>query len=131
MFELYRVYDTEKKHWVKDNVYLNPDGELFLIKRSVFGWCKVPLSLSQDRYVYHNDIELYDKNNELIFIGDYLKAKVDKDKEVVGLVTYAHEISAYAILCVDSNEFFTLGSEVTEFIQVIGNVFDGYEVTQE
>ena len=131
MLKLYRVYDNEKKCWVKDNIYLTPDGELFKIKQSLFGIIKMPLALSQERYIYHRDIELYDKNNELIFVGDYLKAKVDEDKEVVGLVTYAHEISAYVILCVDSDEFFTLGSEVTEFIQVIGNVFDGYEAAQE
>ena len=124
---MYRVYDTEQKRWVEDSIYLTPNGELFLIKRSAFGWTKLPLVLSQDRYVYHRDINLQDKNDEDIYEGDYIKAQVDKDKTVVGLVAYAHELSAYIILCVDSDEFYTLGSEVCEYIEKIGNVFDGYE----
>jgi hypothetical protein len=127
----YRVYDTEQKCWVKDNIYFSPNDELFKIKKSVFGRTKKFSLLSQDRYVYHNDIELYDKNNNLIYIGDYIKAQVEEDKFVIGLVTYAHEMSAYIILCADSNEYFTLGSEVCELIEIVGNVFDGYEVVQD
>lgn len=128
----YRVYDNEDKRWVKDDIYLSPDGELFLIKRSAFGWTKLPLALSQERYVYHKAIDLWDKENVQVFEGDYIQAKVSEDKSVIGMVAFARELSAYVILCVDSNEFYTLGSEVTEFIQVIGNVFDGYkEVKQD
>ena len=127
----YRVYDSEKKCWVKDNIYLSPDGELFLIKRSAFGLTKVPLALSQDRYVYHKAIDLWDKENVQVHEGDYIQAQVDEDKSVIGIVAFAHELSSYVILCVDSDEFYTLGSEVTELIQVIGNVFDGYEKVEQ
>lgn len=123
---MFRVYNTEKKQWVKDDIYLNPNGELFLIKQSLFGWIKVPMVLD-DKYVYHRDIGLYDKNQNLVFEGDYIRARVAEDKEEIGLVSYAHELSAYVILCVDSDTFYTLGSETTEFIEVIGNVFDGYK----
>lgn len=123
----FRVYDTEKKLWLKDNLYLNSDNELFLIKRSLFGWVKVPLALSEDRYIYHQDINLCDKNNILVYEGDYIKAKVSDDREVVGMVAYAIDLSAYVILCVDSDEFYTLGTQVCEYIEVIGNVFDGYK----
>lgn len=129
---MFRVYDNERKEWVKDNIYLNPNGELFLIKRSAFGWTKLPLALSQERYTYHKAIDLWDKKNVQVYEGDYIQAKVDENKTVVGVVVFARELSAYIILCVDSDEFYTLGSEVTEFIQVIGNVFDGYkEVNQD
>lgn len=124
---MFRVYDTEKKKWVKDGIYLNPNGELFLIKRSLFGRVKIPLALSGDKYVYHQDINLCDKNDVLVFEGDYIKASVSEDKEVVGMVAYASDLSAYVILCVDSDEFYTLGAQVCEYIEVIGNVFDDYE----
>lgn len=132
----FRVYDNEQKKWVKDDVYLNPDGELFLIKRGLFGTVKVPLELSQDRYIYHRDIGLSDKNGTEVFEGDYIKAVVGKvdennedseDKIEIGLVVYAAELSAYIILCVDSDTFYTLGSSTCEYIEVIGNVFDGYK----
>lgn len=123
----YRVYDNEQKKWVKDNIYLSPDGELFLIKKSLFGMVKVPLTLSQDRYIYHRAIDLYDRNKKQVYEGDYILAQVAEDKSVVGLVAFAHELSAYVILCVDSDEFYTLGTEVCEHIGVIGNVFDGYK----
>ena len=128
---MFRVYDTEKKRWVKDNLYLNSDGELFLIKQSLFGMSKVPLALSEDKYIYHQDINLFDKNNVLVYEGDYIKAKVSEDREVIGMVTYAFELSAYVILCVDSDEFYTLGSQVCDYIEVIGNVFDGYKEEKE
>ena len=121
----YRVYDNEQKKWVRDNIYLTPDGELFLIKKSLFGTVKVPLALSQDRYIYHKAIDLSDKNKKEIYEGDYIKAQVGEDKSVIGLVAFATELSSYVILCVDSDEFYTLGSEVTEHIEEIGNVFDG------
>ena len=124
---MFRVFNTEANEWIKDDVYLNPDGDLFLIKKFIFGKSQKPILLESDKYVYHNDIELYDKHNNLVYIGDYIKAKVAEDKSVIGLVTYAHEMSSYIILCDETNEFFTLGSEVCELIEVIGNVFDGYE----
>lgn len=133
---MFRVYNTEKKEWVKDNIYLNQNDELFLIKQSLFGMIRVPLALSQDKYIYHKDIGLIDKAGYEVFEGDYIRAVVGKvdendenseDKIEIGLVTYAHELSAYIILCVDSDTFYTLGSEVTEYIEIIGNVFDGYK----
>lgn len=122
----YRVYDNESKKWVKENIYLNPNDELFLIKQGWFGTVKIPLALDSNRYIYHKDINLYDKNNILIHEGDYIRARVAEDREEIGLVTYAHELSAYVILCVDSDVFYTLGSSVSSEIEIIGNVFDGY-----
>ena len=124
---MYRVYDLEKMKWVKDNIYLNLDGDLFFIKRSVFGWTKVPLALSPERYVYHKAIDLRDKEGYEVFEGDYIKAQVEEDRFVIGLVAFAQELSAYVILCEENNEFFTLGTDVCEYIEKIGNVFDGYE----
>ena len=123
----FRVRDTFKGCWIKDNVYLNSNGDLFVIKQSLFGMVKVPLALSPVRYIYHRDIGLIDKNNNEIFEGDYIKAQVDEDKFVTGLVAFAVELSAWVILCDDTDEFYTLGSETCEFIEVVGNVFDGYK----
>lgn len=123
----YRVYDTNEKKWLKANIYLSSNDELFIIKQGLFGAVKVPLALDANRYIFHKDINLYDKKNNLVYEGDFIKARVDEEKEEIGLVTYAHELSAYIILCVDSDTWYTLGSSVCEQIEVIGNVFDGYK----
>ena len=130
----FRVYDNKQKKWLKDNIYLNLDGDIFLIKRGLFGRIKILLDF--ERYICHQDIGIADKNGIEVFEGDYIRAVVGKvyetdenseDKVETGLVTYAAELSAYVILCVDSDVFYTLGSDVTEYIEIVGNVFDGYK----
>lgn len=130
----FRVYDTEKREWVYDKIYMNPNGELFKIKQSLFGMSKIPLDAS--RYVYHESARLWDKNGVEVHEGDYIKANVgwlegeehneNEERIEIGLVTYATELSSYIILCVDSDTFYTLGSSVSSEIEIIGNVFDGY-----
>lgn len=119
----YRVYDKKKKRWVNNNIFLTPDGELIESKKSLFG--NKMTFVDQNRYVYQRCIDLYDKNNTPIYIGDYLEAQVADNKIVRGLVTFADELSAYIILCFDTDEFFTLGTEICQYIEVVGNVFDG------
>lgn len=127
----YRVYDTKKKKWVDNKTYLTPNGELYVINQSVLGWTKLS-ELSQDRYVYHKSIDLQDKYGKEVFEGDIIKAQVDEEKEETGLVVYAQELSSYVILCFGNDNFYTLGSEVCEYIEIVGNVFEGNkEVVQD
>lgn len=123
---MFRVYDTKQRKWITENVYLTPNYDLYMSRKNLFGIEKLKL-LQDSRYVYHRAIDLYDKNNKLVHEGDYLKARISEDKIVYGLVTYAIELSAYIIICEDSNEFYTLGSEVCDLIEIVGNVFDGYD----
>jgi hypothetical protein len=118
----YRVYDKKKKKFVTDNIFLTPDGELIESKRSLFG--NKLTFVDQDRYVYQKYIELDDKNGTPIYMGDYLKAQVSEDREINGLVTFSTELSSYVILSFDTDEYFTLGESVREFIEVSSNVFD-------
>lgn len=118
----YRVFDKKKKKFVTDNIFLTPDGELIESKKSLFG--NKLTFVDQNRYVYQKYIELNDKNDAPIYMGDYVKAQVSEDREITGLVTFVHELSGYVILCFDSEEYFTLGESVKEFIEVTGNVFD-------
>ena len=123
----YRVYDIEKEKWIHNYVYMSPEGVPFIVKRSIFGWTK---KFAPSSYICHKAIDLYDKNGDMVYEGDYIKAQLDKDRTAIGLVAYAHEMSAYIILC-DDDIFYTLGSEVAEHIEIIGNVFDGYENDEE
>lgn len=122
---MFRVYDNIEKCWVSDGIYLSPNDELYSIKRSALGQTKI-VKLSKERYIYHKAIDLWDKEGIQVYEGDYIQAQIDEGVSKVGLVAFAHELSSYVILCVDSDEFYTLGSEVKEYISVCGNVFDGY-----
>lgn len=119
---MYRVYDKKKKKFIQDNIFLTPDGDLVESKKSIFG--NKLTFIDQNRFVYQKSIDLHDKNKKLIFVGDYIKAQVSEDRKIVGIVTFAEELSAYIILCFETDEFFTLGTDVCEFIEVIGNVFE-------
>lgn len=118
----YRVYDNKKKKFVTNNIFLTPDGELVESKKSLFG--NKMTFVDENRFVYQRYIELNDKNNNPIYIGDMLEAQVAEDRIVRGVVTFAEELSSYIILCFDPDEFFTLGTDVAQFIEVVGNVFD-------
>lgn len=118
----YRVYDKKKRRFVQDNIFLTPDGELIESKKSLFG--NKMTFVDQNRYVYQKSINLTDKNGVEIFVGDYLKARVAENKEVRGLVTYSEQLSSYVILSFTTDEYYTLGAFVTEYIELDGNVFD-------
>lgn len=123
---MYRVYDKEKKCFVKEGVYLAPNTEndLYMMKRTLFGG-RVLMPVTKDRYEWNRDIGLYDKENVLIFEEDYLEAQVSDDRIVQGIVTYSNELCSYIILCFDTDEYFTLGESICQYIKVIGNVFEG------
>ena len=118
----FRVYDKKKKKFINDNIFLTPDGELVESKKSLFG--NKLTFVTEDRYVYQRYIELNDKNETPIYMGDYVKAQVSEDRQVNGLVTFSAELSSYIILSFDTDEYFTLGESVRKLIEVIGNVFD-------
>lgn len=118
----FRVYDKKKRKFVTDNIYLTPDGELVESKKSL--WGNKMTFVDGNRFVYQRYIGLEDRNNTPIYIGDTLEAQVAEDRVIRGIVTFAPELSAYIILCFESEEYFTLGESVCDLITVVGNVFD-------
>ena len=119
----YRVYDAKNKEWIYKNIYVSQDDELFMCKKILFVFNKMIL-LPQSRYVKQDFIGLFDKNKNPIYVGDYVEAQITKDKKIIGIITFANETSGYIILGVSENKFYNLGNHVSEFINVIGNVFE-------
>ena len=120
----FRVYDKKKKKFAQDNIFLTPEGELVESKKSIFG--NKLTFVDQNRYVFQKAIELQDRDGTDIYIGDYLEARVSEDRAIRGLVTFSTELSAYIILSFETDEYFTLGESVMEYLKVVGNVFDEF-----
>lgn len=116
-----RVYDKYEKCWV-DNALLASNGDIYILKNGLLGK-KLKLT-SPERYIYHKDINLWDKDNNLIYEGDMVEATVSEDTTVTGMVAYARELAGYVILCSDCEKWYSLGSEVCQYVKVVGNVFD-------
>ena len=73
---MYRVYDSERKCWIRDKVYMTPEEEVLTYNHSVFGLIK--LSSRTDSIVFHRDIELYDKNNVLQILPCSISILIDQ-----------------------------------------------------
>lgn len=123
---MYRVYDNKEKRWVKEGVYLSPNNDLSISKKALFGAERLSL-VSDQRYVYQNDIGLYDKKKKLIFEGDICKIE---HLGVVGVVAYVSEHASYYVLDDKNLKYYTLGEERCEQIEVIGNIFENEYLMQ-
>ena len=119
---MFRVYDKKRKIFMTEDVLIGKNGDLYKVGKNLLG-SKLTY-LHQNRYVFQQAIQLNDKNDMPIYIGDYLKAEVADNRIVRGMVTFAEEIGAYIILCFESDEYFVLSQSVCSRIEVVGNVFD-------
>ena len=121
---MYRVYNNKEKCWVRDGVYLSPNNDLSTSKKTLFGAEKLSL-VSDNRYTWHRDIGLYDKNNKLVFEGDICKCK---DGVFTGVVSYVREHAAYYLLDDEHMTYYPLGVEHMDMVEVIGNVLENQDL---
>lgn len=125
---MYRVYDTQKKRWLKYDVYLMPNGDLYKLEKPIFRKRNTLKQLSTERYIVHRDIGLTDKNGVLIYQGDIVKAMINEDETINAEVGYIPDIASYVILDFEANRYYSLGTEECSHLEVIGNVFDTPEL---
>lgn len=117
---MYRVFDTVGRRWVREGIYLSPNNDLYISKKALFGTKKLSL-VSDNRYIWHRDIGLVDKNKKLVFEGDICKCK---DGAFTGVVSYVHEHAAYYLLDNEHMTYYPLGAEYMDKVEVIGNVLE-------
>ncbi len=123
----YRVYDKKEKKWIREDVYISPNGDLYISKKSLFGTEKLSLG-SDTRYTYHRWIELYDKNRKRIFEGDICTIEIESEYGIVvniGVITYIPEHASYYLLDHKNLKYYPLVEFNSEkHIEVVGNCFD-------
>ena len=127
---MYRVYDKQKKRWLKHGIYLAPNGELYILEKTVFKKKEKLVAVSDDRYIYHRDIGLTDKNDVLIYEGDIVEAMINEDETINAEVAYVDHIASYVLLDYKAGRYYSLGTERAKLIEVIGNVFDTPELLE-
>jgi uncharacterized phage protein (TIGR01671 family) len=123
---MYRVYDNYEKIWLKEDVYLSPNNDLYISKKTLFSAEKLFL-VSDNKYIWHKDIGLYDKNKKLIFEGDICRIEY---LDVIGIIAYVPEHASYYILDDKNLNYYTLGEDRCEQIEVIGNVCENQDLLQ-
>ena len=115
---MYRVYSKNEKKWLKEGVYLSPNNDLYISKKTLFGTEKLIL-VSDNKYIWHKDIGLYDKNDTLIFEGDICRIE---HLDIVGVIAYASERASYYIFDDKNSKYYTVRVDYCKQIEVIGNI---------
>lgn len=119
-----RVYDKKEKQWIKEGIYLDPNNDdLYIIEKGKFGKGKLKL-VSSEKYIYHNDIRLNDKNGVLIHEGDIVEAEINPNEFIMTMVAWCPNIAAYALLDFETDTGYPLGKEQCKYIRIMGNIFD-------
>lgn len=116
---MYRVYDNQTKSLVKDKIYISPNGDLYIAKKTLFG---EKLELVSDRkYTKHRSIGLRDGNNVEIYEGDVCRIE---SLDVTGVITYIPEHASYYLLDNQKYKYYPLHEARCRQLKVVGNVFD-------
>lgn len=126
----FRIFDKQKKRWLKHGIYLAPNEELYILEKTVFKKKEKLVPVSDERYIYHRDIGLTDKNDVLIYEGDIVEAMINEDETINAEVAYVDHIASYVLLDYKAGRYYSLGTEQAKLIEVIGNVFDTPELLE-
>ena len=124
---MFRVFDIKEKCWIKDGIYLAPNDDLFMLKKTKLGTKKLSL-VSDKRYIVHKYIGLSDMKNISIYEGDIVEVQINKDSKVNMLVTYSPDTSSYIILDFNEKKYYSLGINNRKFVKVVGNIFENKDL---
>lgn len=123
---MYRVYDNEKKCWVKEDIFLSPIEDVIIFVNNLFGR-KKPSLVPSSRYVYQRDIELLDKDDVLMYEGDIVQGDTT-DIHFIGIITYLPQLASYVVLDYHTGKYYSLGEKQRKLIKIIGNIFDNRDM---
>ncbi len=124
---MYRVWDQINNRWLTDfeDVYLNPDGAVFVAKKGRFG--RIKLEKAPVGCTLHHGTGLADMVGMPIFEGDLLEViDVDGGNSEVGVVAFEFSLGQYIVLIDRTSTWYPLNQDACgKLTRVIGNVFEG------
>lgn len=121
MEDRFRVYDYLSHEWVKDDVLISERGDMFRIKRGMFGKEYIEL-MSDTQYVYQLNTLCMDKYGNNIYEGDICKIE-SKELNCIGVVIYNGMNATYNLFC-DDGEYYAFMPVLTQHMSIVGNTFD-------
>lgn len=129
---MFRVRNIESNKWEIGEFYISHRGDLVQIKttKPKFGKERVSIKLlSDNKYVWQEDIGYDDKNSNPIFEGDICKIET-AEKTVVCVVAYVPSCAAYMLLDNKESKFYNFYNKTRNLIEIVGNVFEDHDLIE-
>lgn len=134
---MYRVYERESKHLVRDNVFLAPNGDIYVSSQGFIAE-KLDLNkldlVSNEDYIWQKSIGVFDKFGKMIFEGDIVKARITKrvynnnieeivESDEICVVSYIPQHASYYMFNRKNHSYYSFDIEnISERIEVVGNI---------
>lgn len=122
-----RVYDKKEERWMHGDFCILSNGDLAELKKRPFGTEKIEL-LSNERYIWHEDIKLYDSIGNLIFEGDICRLDVPDNESLYCFVAYIPERAAYLLFDEKNLNYYNIDENIRNIMSVVGNVIDNQDI---
>lgn len=120
--EKYKVFDNKENHWVKDDFYIAPNGDMFISKKMPFGTAR--LSKAQnERYAIYCSVDVFDMHGTRIYEGSVCKFA---DSDDYGVVAYAEQHASYYLFDEKNEQYYPLNAAACKQLEVIGHVRQTY-----
>lgn len=125
-----RIFDKLKGRWIKNDIYISTNENMFKIDRTLFKNKEKLVQVSSERYVIHKDIGLVDKNYQLIYEGDIVNAQISEDEFIIVEIAYVNQTASYMAFDFKTDTAYSITEEGCKFMEVVGNVFDTPELLE-
>ena len=131
---MFRVRNIKDDKWEIGEFHISNNGDLMKVNvtKSKFGKEKIDINLlSENKYVWQQDIGYDDKYGNHIYEGDICRIETS-DGFIMCVVAYIPSRASYMMLDNENSKYYEFHNEAKDYIEIVGNVFDGkFDYEQE